>query len=377
MRILVAGGGIGGLSFAALAAHGGHDVVVHERSPQIREIGAGLYLKPNALRALKHLGVLDDIHAAGIRILERRTRAGDGRPIQSHALTGRAETWMAPREALIQALRSRAEANGARIELGSTASRARAEGVLVTADGTEHEGDLIVAADGRYSALRNALGMTLRQDDLPTLATRYLVEDRMPTPEPVTIEYWQGRRRIGIVPASPTHTYSYVICDAGDEAGCAQPMDVESWAADFPVLRSTIETFATQTGVQHAYPIVNVRAWSSGRVALVGDAATALPPTLGQGSGLAMVNAAGLAAELCAASGIEESLAAWEAAYRPVSDRTQRWALRYDAMTNRWPAPVMPLRSPAIWAMNHIPMIRARLRAADNFRPTFTEGAHV
>lgn len=382
MRIAIAGAGIGGLAFAALASRNGHDVTVYERSPVIREVGAGLYLKPNTLRVLDHVGVVDEIRAGGIRILERRTCTGTGRTIQAHALAGHRETWMAPREVVIQALRTRAVRDGVDIRLGSHVTSATPDGCYTVGE-EAHQADLLVAADGRYSMLRSSLGLTVQQADLPTLATRYLIPGREATPEPVTIEYWKGRRRIGIVPSNETHTYSYVICHAGDDVGCEQPLNVDSWAADFPVLGNTLELFATAQAVQHAYPIVIVRRWSRGRVALVGDSATALPPTLGQGSGLALMNAAGLAAALGKpADAIEplNALARWERDYRPVSDRTQRWALRYDAMTNRWPAPVRPLRAPTIWAMNNIPWIRTRLRAADTFRPsfntsTFTTGA--
>lgn len=370
MRIEVAGGGIAGLTFATVAARGGHNVTLWEQAAEIREVGAGLYVKNNALHVLGYLGILDEITAAGLQILERRTCDGQGRIIQTHPLTGTARVWMAPRNVLVQALLRAALAADVTVKLNETVRGADPRGALLLDSGVA-EADLVVGADGRGSPVRDSLGLTVVHKNLTTMATRYLVESRLPTPEPVTTEYWDGSRRIGVVPCTETSTYSYVICAGSDVEGCRQPLDVDSWSRSFPVLRPALELFARSAGVQHAYPIVRVSSWRSGRAVLVGDSATALPPTLGQGAGLAMVNAAGLASRLTTIDELDSCLAGWERDFRPNSDRTQNWAVRYDSITNRWPTALRKLREPAIWSMNHIPMISGRMRAADSFVPSF------
>ena len=68
LRIAIIGGGIGGFAAAAALRARGMEVRVYERSPQTKEVGAGLRLTPNALKALRALGLEDDAVALGVRI---------------------------------------------------------------------------------------------------------------------------------------------------------------------------------------------------------------------------------------------------------------------------------------------------------------------
>jgi 2-methyl-3-hydroxypyridine 5-carboxylic acid dioxygenase len=74
------------------------------------------------------------------------------------------------------------------------------------------------------------------------------------------------------------------------------------------------------------YQTTRLDTWWRGRVALVGDSAHAMPPTLGQGAGLAMSNALGLAMALGASRSIEDALRVWERTDRPITDHTQDFA---------------------------------------------------
>ncbi|HYG41345.1 MAG TPA: FAD-dependent monooxygenase, partial [Bordetella sp.] len=104
----IAGGGIGGLSLAALLAHQGWRVRVHEQSPEIREVGAGIYIKNNSLEVLEHLGVLDRIRPYGTRLEHAQIRFADGRVKQQRKLEGDARVYTFPRQVLIEGLRDAA-----------------------------------------------------------------------------------------------------------------------------------------------------------------------------------------------------------------------------------------------------------------------------
>src|SRR3546814_10413722 len=84
----IAGGGIGGLSLGALLARHGWRVRVHEQSPEIREVGAGIYIKNNSLEVLEHLGVMDRILPLGTQLTHAQIRFADGRIKQPRALQG-------------------------------------------------------------------------------------------------------------------------------------------------------------------------------------------------------------------------------------------------------------------------------------------------
>src|SRR3546814_5403406 len=104
----MAGGGIGGLSLGALLARHGWRVRVHEQSPEIREVGAGIYIKNNSLEVLEHLGVMDRILPLGTQLKYAQIRFADGRVRQQRALQGDARVHTFPRQVLIEGLRAAA-----------------------------------------------------------------------------------------------------------------------------------------------------------------------------------------------------------------------------------------------------------------------------
>lgn len=197
------------------------------------------------------------------------------------------------------------------------------------------------------------------------MSTRYLVPSRLPSPENITRESWSGRRRIGIAACTDKDTYVYLACPVRDPAGCAQPLDVEAWTASFPTLRPVFELLREGEPTQFPYAFASCKSWAAGRVAVIGDAAHALPPTLGQGSGLAIANAMALVTLLEQHTDVPGALRAWEVRRRPVTDITQRWARRYDALTAFWPRRLRALRSGIIWTFGKSSYLNSRMRVAD------------
>jgi 2-polyprenyl-6-methoxyphenol hydroxylase-like FAD-dependent oxidoreductase len=119
------------------------------------------------------------------------------------------------------------------------------------------------------------------------------------------------------------------------------------------------------------FRILRLAAWSRGRAAVLGDAAHAMPPNLGQGGGCALMNALGLAVALDAATDVEAALAAWEARERPLTEHTQRWSRRVGALVP-WPR---PLRSLALAATARLPSVREAMQRAANHVPTGADPA--
>jgi 2-polyprenyl-6-methoxyphenol hydroxylase-like FAD-dependent oxidoreductase len=118
-------------------------------------------------------------------------------------------------------------------------------------------------------------------------------------------------------------------------------------------------------GVHHRYPFVRTSSWVKGRVALVGDAAHALPPTLGQGVGLSLTNALLLSQHVSSNDNLPDALNAWESEWRWISDRTQTWARRYDWLTSEWPPSIYPLRDAIIRGIGKSPRFNSYMRIAD------------
>lgn len=361
----IAGGGIGGLSSAMMLAKQGWTVRVHERSPEIRELGAGIYIKNNAIEVLEECGVFERLAPQGVRLERAQHVDRDGNLMQDRALVGASRVYVFARQVLIDALRDGARDAGVEIVTSSTAVGADPRGELHLENGQRLKADLVIAADGVRSRVRDSLGFDAGYRDLPTIINRYLIPSRELTLDDVTREHWSGRWRMGITPSGKNQTYIYQVHPQRDEQAGRLPTDVALWSTAFPHLRRAFEIMAETEVSQYNYGVVHCTHWQKGRVAIIGDAAHGLPPTLGQGAGLTLMNARALNAALARSASVEEALPLWEQTVRFISDKTQRWSLRYDFFTRQWPTALWFLRPPIIWAFRTVPALNRRMRIAD------------
>jgi 2-polyprenyl-6-methoxyphenol hydroxylase-like FAD-dependent oxidoreductase len=328
--VAVAGAGIAGLAAAAALAQRGFDVRVFERTEDPREFGAGLYLKENSLPVLDRLGAGEEIAASGVRI--RSVRIADER--NQIIVTRSTETErliVVKRGVLHTALRDAALRAGAELVTSTTVTGARPDGTLV------------IAADGRGSLIRESLGLTRANKTLRSGATRLLIprEER----DPVSTEYWAGSRRVGVVPCSAEETYVFIIGPENDPRATRVPVDREYWTTALPRLASVFARIPDDAGVHHAHAYVTCRSWTAGRVAIIGDAAHAQPPNLGQGAGLAIALADQLADQVSAGGDVASALRAWEQRVRFKANMVQRITTAYDLLGNHTPEPLLPLRA--------------------------------
>jgi 2-polyprenyl-6-methoxyphenol hydroxylase-like FAD-dependent oxidoreductase len=365
-KVIVCGGGVAGLSAAIALARSGWSVDVYERSPAIREIGTGLFIKGNALRVLEDYGVLDVIRRDCVVLREARLFDRDGELLQRRVLAAVNTVWNVKREVLVRALLDRAVELGARVHINRAVMDVRPDG-SVRIDDEWMQADLAVAADGVNSLARLALGLDRPVRAPRSGAIRLLVPRTDAESDDVTREFWSGRLRVGVSPCRHSETYCYLAAPLDDTSGTRTPVDARYWAAHFPKLAAEglFDRAEIAGSVHHPYPLVRARAWVKGKVALVGDAVHALPPTLGQGAGLALTNTLLLAHYLAELPDMAAALAAWERDWRWVSDRTQTWARRYDWVASEWPPSVYPLRDAVIWAMGKSRRFNSYMRIAD------------
>src|SRR5262245_31362636 len=111
----IVGGGIGGLFIGFLLARRGWRVRINERSPQIREIGAGIFLKNNAVTILEHLGIADIVLTRAIWLRRAEVRGHHDRLLQQRALVDGARVFNLPRADLVLGLAKAARDAGAEI----------------------------------------------------------------------------------------------------------------------------------------------------------------------------------------------------------------------------------------------------------------------
>jgi 2-polyprenyl-6-methoxyphenol hydroxylase-like FAD-dependent oxidoreductase len=365
----IVGGGIGGLFTGFVLANSGWRVRINERAPDIREIGSGIFLKNNSIVVLEHLGIAEQVLGRAIWLRRAEVRDHHDRILQRRTLMDAARVFNLPRADLVLGLAEAARRAGAEILTSSPIRAATPGGRITFENGDARDADLIIAADGFRSKLRDEMGLKIVAKELANGATRFLVPRSDFEPEDMTREWWSGRRRIGIAPASMDWTYAYMSCPESDFLGTALPVNVETWKESFLMLAPFFEKVRVATGgTRFAYTYARCSRWFKGRVALIGDAAHSMPPTLGQGAGCTIMNAYVLCDELARANDVPAALAAWEQRIRYVTDETQKWALRYDALMSNWPVALSGVRRGVIWSFGRLASLNARMRIADRIR---------
>jgi 2-methyl-3-hydroxypyridine 5-carboxylic acid dioxygenase len=139
-----------------------------------------------------------------------------------------------------------------------------------------------------------------------------------------------------------------------DKAGTSIPVKVDLWCQAFPYLAPILKRIGSQ-GRYDTYATAVLDRWTTGRIALVGDSAHAMPPTLGQGAGCAMMNGLSLPHLVAQTGDLERGLVKWERLERPLTDHTQDIARQYAAThagrdgRSKWDAD-------ALRAAHHVPL---------------------
>jgi 2-polyprenyl-6-methoxyphenol hydroxylase-like FAD-dependent oxidoreductase len=359
----IAGAGFAGLTAACALAQRGWSVRVHERGQRLRTTGAGIYIYENGLRVLAAVGAYAAAVEGAPFAHTREVRDDRNRVISVHRWEG-SRVFSIVRQTVINSLAAAAERAGVEIVTGSVAAAAGADGELVLADGRTLKADLIVGADGSNSAVRDAVGLLWKRKFLVDGATRLLIskteQERLAADAGTTVEYWSGTRRVLYTPCSENDIYIALTMLDRDEIAKATPVRKDAWQRWFPHLEPLIGRFGEQ-GRYDRFDLIKLRRWSAGRVALVGDAAHAQPPNIGQGGGCAMMNALSLAVHLERHADVPAALAAWEKNERPITEHTQRMSYLLGLPTT-WP-PL--LRTFALgWAGRSKWLVRQRTKTA-------------
>jgi 2-polyprenyl-6-methoxyphenol hydroxylase-like FAD-dependent oxidoreductase len=318
-RALIAGGGLGGLT-AALALHRkGWNVCVFEQAPTLEPVGAGISLWPNSLRALDAIGIGAKVRAAAVALGpggirrpdgEWLTRTDVGAAIEARfgdpvLLLHRAELAdLIVRELPFGVVQAATRVLG--VHIGSDATAA----TLITEHG-ESDAELVVAADGIRSVLR---GFMYPQNPGPAYAGytawRMVIEAAaVGGPVPGGFEtFGPGGHRFAVLPLDEQRLYCYATATGpalSDSTGAAP---ASSMVKEMASLRGIFgdwhepipQILAALTPAQLLHQDVEelsvpLPAFDRGRLALIGDAAHAMTPDLGQGGGMAIEDAVVLA----------------------------------------------------------------------------------
>ncbi len=295
-KVLVVGAGVGGLTTALALRRHGIDATVFEQAPELREVGAGISLWPNAIHALRRLGIGEAVEDAGRAVAHAETRDQRGALLHSSPVDQLAARFGAPlvmvhRAELHAALVAALGEDTIQLDRHCVALEQGDDGVRLTfADGSEATGQVVVGADGLRSVVR---AMTLA-DGPPrprgvcawravTTVTAHLAE------ELAGGEWWARGSVFGAQHLPNSQVYWYAARRAQPEKGTApegeKPMLLDVFG-DWPVpVPQLIETTAADDILRNdLFDRSAPETMACGRVALVGDAAHPMLPYLGQGA---------------------------------------------------------------------------------------------
>lgn len=308
LRAAIVGGGIGGLSAACALSRRGIDVTVFEQADALGEIGAGLSLFPNALRQLERMGLGPALSKVGARIGEASqycrsdgTKVG---PVITTDSSGWNGLYGMHRADLLDVLAASIPGEAIRtghrcIGFEQSAVAAR----LKFANGETVEAEVVIAADGIHSALQKYVVEPTLPEYSGVRSYRGLIaSDKLPRWREAAHQVWMGDGKHFIVyPVRAGKLLNYVAFVPSADA------KAESWSAigdrdelassfvgwDAPVVRllEAVES-CFWWGLYDRKPL---QSWTNGRLALLGDAAHAMLPHLGQGANQAIEDGIALA----------------------------------------------------------------------------------
>ncbi|BDA84852.1 monooxygenase [Aureimonas sp. SA4125] len=338
-RAEIAGGGFAGLTAAIALRQNGWDVRLHEKSPELRAFGAGIYLWHNGLRVLEGVGAMEDV-LKGSHTPPTYETWMHNKSVSRETFNGLPWRVMT-RSHLHDALVRRVREVGVDIRVNSEAVAADPQGRLTLQTGEVLEADLIVGADGVGSKVRDSIGFKQERwsatDGIIRLIVPRKKEELGDGEWDNTIDMWNTSPRVQRILYSPCNDrelYLGMMAPAADPRGSRVPIDLDVWVEMFPFLEPClVEAAKLQSARYDKYETTKLDSWTRGRVALVGDAAHAMCPALAQGAGCSMVNAFSIAQDVASASSIEEALVGWEKRMRPITDRCQ--AISADYAANR------------------------------------------
>ena len=353
-NVVVVGGGIGGLFVANALVTQGIPVTVYEQAPALGEVGAGVYITPNSVRHLQRVGLGPALDKWGAKVgKSSRYFRDDGTPIapvQVTDSTGWNATYGMHRADLVDML-AKALPPGL-VHTGHRCTGFTRSGPLARVsfdNGAVAEGDVVIGADGIHSELRQYVHTALAPVFSGTVAYRGVVRAELVPEWPAECwEMWLGRGKhfltyplragtlvnfVGFVPVDKTMR-------AGLKESWSASGDPDELRREFAgwdprigaLLRRVETTFRSALHDRDPSPY-----WSRGRLTLLGDAAHAMLPHLGQGANQSIEDGMALATILANASRetVPGALLAYERLRRERAAKVQTGArengLRYDS----------------------------------------------
>lgn len=324
---IIIGAGIGGLTTAIALLKKGIDANIYEQAPEIKEVGAGIWIAPNGMKVFAELGIAEEILKAGntletISITDLNDKpisVINGNKVQEKHKFG---TTAIHRATLQKILASQLPSD--RIILNKKFKSYHQTDDNVTVyfeDGTQATADFVICADGIKSNGRLQIQSNLNLRYSGQTCWRFVTDFNLPNDEENKMyEVWSNKKglRVGYSKINEKQVYVYITNfekQGGKDNANSIKNELMKLCSEFPsvvkqIIQSVDEKAIIRTDLFDFKPI---RRWVDGKVTLMGDAAHATTPNLGQGACQAIEDANIIAEQLSSNDSVEVGFKHFEA----------------------------------------------------------------
>jgi len=318
-KITIIGAGIGGLTTAIALRKKGFEVEIFENSSSFKKAGSGINLAINAMQVFKRLGVYDDIFRKANYTHIMCARDEQLNPLTTVNMKSFEEKYGVKTVAI-----HRADLHEILVEhIGETPiylnkklerlEQSKDKVQLFFEDGTTHEADVVIGADGIHSKVRNSVFPTSEIRDAQQVCWRGIAKMQIGEQHRVELnEIWGRGHRFGFVPISQDEVYWFGLISKNRFTG--KDMDLTRIFSDFDALVTKIiaATPKDELLCNEIWDLKPLQKWYDGNVCLLGDAAHATTPNMGQGACQAVESAMALSICMSEESHPEKAFARYQ-----------------------------------------------------------------
>ncbi|MFE4196087.1 FAD-dependent monooxygenase [Paenarthrobacter sp. NPDC056912] len=365
LRIAIVGAGYGGAAAAKALSLLGADVNVYEQTSQIREVGAGIGLRPSTMDRFRQWGTFEAIAQVSSASDYFEILTATAEPIMKEAWPGiddyaeQTKTQLIHRGDFIEALLSVLPEG--MVHLGhklETLDDRGTHSVLTFAHGRTVEADLVIGADGIKSVVRHQLF----SDKGPVFSGEHAyravisIDDAHGMVEDDNLRMYIGRgTKVYLLPLRHRNQVSFDITALCPDSTWAPTVTKEDLLAtvqgfDQRIIDITRGLDMDNVNIRAVYDIDPLESWHTDSVVLMGDAAHSMLHHQGQGANSAIMDAGALADALVQADSVKEALALFQATRKPVTDELQRISRQgwtEDEVDDVFPGQKPPAQQPA------------------------------
>ncbi|MCA9837561.1 MAG: FAD-dependent monooxygenase [Trueperaceae bacterium] len=345
MKATIIGAGIAGLSLALCLEKQGLDYELFEAAEDLKALGAGIVLSPNVLYIFDQLGIKEEIESSGAVLSEFQIVSSQRKSLQritnETQLHGKSYCAVGIHRAVLQEiLLSKLQAR--KLYLGYKLARLEPSPLsLEFANGITIQPDCVVGADGIHSQVRQSLEERGQLRYSGQSCWRGLCQlEAADLPEHVALEFWGNGDRFGIVPIDKGQLYWYApaLCPAGQKDASSQRAKanlLELYQDYHPMIKRVLEATPDAAIMRHdLHDLTPLSRWHNQTTVLIGDAAHATTPNLGQGAAQGIEDAWVLSHKLKNAASLEQAFTEFETQRRPKAKQVVQLSWQIGQLAN-------------------------------------------